>query len=225
MPTHPHASYLKEYQIAIDHLVPAVPAHIKEEAQALHDALLANEKATEKDIQEAVIKIGLVEYPYRHAWEEMVAPIRDEKTRDIVFEHIEPSVRKKIEPCLVSGVSLEQFVRSPLFEELLTPEERYQVEDAMLDAPHHIDEMLSGLITIDNPQYKKAYDAWTKTEEKILKAIEKLDQLKDKDPKWKDEIVDKVARFKEGFSVTEPDPSLEEVEKEIEYWEGVLATE
>ena len=46
--------------------------------------------------------------------------------------------------------------------------------------------------------------------------------MADKDPKWKDEILNKVERFREGFLVTEEDPELEMVEKEIEYWKDTF---
>ena len=225
MPTHPQAAFLKEFEVAIDHLVPTVPADLKKEAQALLTDLKANPKATEDEIRAAVVRIGRAEYPHRHAWAELTTPTKEAKLQEIVFDHIDASVRKKIESCLASGVNLDQFVRSPLFEESLTPEERYQVEDAILDAPHHIDELLEKTITADSPTYKKAYDRWLNEEEKILAAIDKLEAMQHKDPKWKDEIVHKVARFREGFSVTETDPTLEEVEREIEYWEGVLVEE
>ena len=65
---HPFQPFLDEYTLAIRHLALTVPDEVKQEAERLFAALNANEQATEEDIRKALIKTGLAEYPYRHAF-------------------------------------------------------------------------------------------------------------------------------------------------------------
>lgn len=154
---HPHEYLLKEYQVAIDNLAPTVPAEVKQEAQKMHDALLANQAAAKEEIIAAMIKTGQAEYPHRHAYEE----IND------------------------------------------------------------------GQATVDpqSLEYQTALASWQKQEQEIMEKIDELEVLKDQDPKWTAEIADKVRVLREGFLVTERDPDLQEVKKEIEYWQGTLGQE
>ena len=84
------------------------------------------------------------------------------------------------------------------------------------------DDRLSQADVEKDPKYQKLLKKYQTEQEELIKEIEKLDALKTKDAKWKDEIEATVKRLKEGFLVTERDPQKEEIEKEIEYWLGTL---
>ena len=49
-----------------------------------------------------------------------------------MFERLDDEVKKKIQNMTKHGVILEEYVKSSLFEEQLDPDERYQVEQAIL---------------------------------------------------------------------------------------------
>lgn len=75
-------------------------------------------------------------------------------------------------------------------------------------------------------EYKNLVEKWTKTAEQIDSSIEKLKKLgQSATADQKQEIENKVSRFREGFLLTERDPELFEVEKEIEYWADTLSQE
>lgn len=222
---HPHQSLLEEYQIAIQNLVPTVPKEIKEEAQNAHDALAANENATEEQIQEALVKTGRAEYPHRHAFKEMTETVTEAKRVEMVLEHVDETVRGKLKHLLDSNVALDEITKSSMFETDFTPEERYQVEDALLDAADHLKEELAESVQEKSKDYDALVKKWEGVAAKIEEQIAVLESLKNQDAKWRDEIGEKVKRFREGFSVTEQDPELVEVEKEIEYWRGTLGEE
>ena len=58
------------------------------------------------------------------------------------------------------------------------------------------------------------------------KALDELETyVQGADENQKAEIQDKVSRFREGFLVTELDPELEIVKKEIEYWKDLFSAE
>ena len=45
------------------------------------------------------------------------------------------------------------------------------------------------------------------------------------DDSQKQEILNRVQYYREGFLLTEPDPDLDEIEKEIAYWTETFAEE
>ncbi len=223
--SHPHQSLLREYKYAIDHLVPSVPKEVKDEATKMYASLTTNEQATEEQIVEALAKTGRKEYPHRHAYHELTQEVARAKLLKMVSEHVEPGVQKKLAKLLETGASLEEIVRSALFEEQFSPEERYQIQDGIMDAEEHLREELSSTIETQ----KSAYDAlvlkYQSQMEEIQKHIDRLKELANKGPKWKDEILDKARLIESGWAVTEKDPELETVKKEIEYWRGTLGEE
>jgi len=225
MPKHPYASLLKEYKIAIEHLTPTVPGEIKKEAEETLARLEANPNATEEEIRAALFKTWTAEYPHRKAFRELSGGQEVEKRLAIVLDHVDETVRGKLKKHIDAGVPLEEVLRSELFETEFTPEERHQVEDGILDADDHVKEELEKAADATTPAYQKLLKKWHGEEEKIIGKIDELEALKSKDAKWKEEIEQKVARFREGFLVTEPDPTLEDIEKEIEYWKGTFGEE
>jgi hypothetical protein len=222
---HPFNAELEEYQYAINHLSPTVPEAVKEEAQKMHDKLAADEAVSEDKVQEAMFKTGMNEYPHRHAFREMTENMRQERLQEMVLDHLEDDVREKVEPHLESGKTLKEFIKSSTFELELEPEQRFQVEHGLLDAQDHLrDELLKAVKEKQN-EYDAKVEKWQERAENILEKIDALEELKDVDPNWASEIENKVELFRAGFLVTERDPKLETVEKEIEYWEGVLASD
>ncbi len=225
MNLHPHQSLLDEFGIAIKHLAPGVPESVKTEAETALAGLLANENASEEDIWAAMEMTGLAEYPYRHALKELSEANADDRRKEIVLEHVDDAVRAKIAPLLESGVPIEEIVKSGMFETDFTGEERYQVEDALLDAEHHLKEDLEHIPETQIKGFEAKVKVWEKRRDQIVEKIQELESLKDKNAKWKEEIVETVKRLRTGFLVTEKDVELSEVEKEIEYWRGTLADE
>ncbi len=223
--SHPFDSHLKEYQFAIDHLAPTVPTAIKEQAQKMHNALLANLSATDEEIDSALFQTGIAEYPHRHAFKEMTSGDVEARRVEIVFEHVEPEVAEKVKKFIESQVTINELVKSQLFETDFTPEERHQIEDALLDADIHIKEEFGKEVVADAKTYDVLVKKWEGTRDAIVTKIAELDALKSRDEKWREEIEGKVSRLREGFLVTEPDVTQDEVEHEIEYWKGTFGDE
>ncbi len=225
MSRHPFQALLDEYKIAISRLVPTVPKEIKKEAEGMLEALQKNSDATEEEVLASLVKTGMAEYPHRKAFRELTGGQEEKRRLQIVLEHVDENVRTKLKKHLDAGVPLEELVKSHLFETEFTPEERHQIEDGILDADDHVKEELEKAADASTPEYQKLLKKWQVQLEKIVKKIDELEALKDKDPKWKEEIVARVVRLREGLSVTEPDPELVDIEKEIEYWKGTFGEE
>ncbi|MBI4435085.1 hypothetical protein HY630_00270 [Candidatus Uhrbacteria bacterium] len=223
---HPHQSMLEEFQYAIKHFVPTLPPAIKAEAQKIHDDLSKNDALDEAAIKHAFYTIGIKEYPYRRAYQELTSSSAEEMLNKMVLEHVDETVRAVIKPHLDEGVSLEELVSSDLFIESLDAKQRYQVEDGILVAKDKLAEILKNRVGEQATQYQALVDKWTQEAGKIQEAIDTLETLaQGGDENQQAEIKSKVARFREGFLITEPDPELEIVKKETEYWKDTFAQE
>lgn len=217
---------LDEFQFAIKHFVPTLPASIKEEAQRIHENLSGKDSLDEAAIKHAFYTIGIKEYPYRRAYEELTSSTAEEMLTKMVLEHVDETVRGVIKPHLDEGVSLEALVSSDLFTEALDAKQRYQVEDGILVAKDKLAEILKNRVGERAEQYQALVDKWTQEAGKIQTAIDELEQFaQGGDENQQAEIKGKVARFREGFLITEIDPELEIVKKEIEYWKETFAQE
>lgn len=222
---HPHQHLLDEYRISIDKLVPLTPAAIVDEAKRLYADLAGDENASETQIAQALIYVGRKEFPYRKAYEELCASDEEQRLQALVFDRLEPEVKAKVESMTQHGVHVLDYVNSSLFEEQLTGDERYQVEQAILLAHDDLGRQCDERATARKQTYEELVATWKAQEEKLQMLIDQLKGMAERDPKWADEIRGKAEVFEEGWSIVERDPSEEEIRKEIEYWEAVLSEE
>jgi len=217
---------LDEFQFAIRHFVPTLPADIKQEAQRIHDELLSNEETDELAIRQAFYEVGVKEYPFRRAYEELTHSTAESQMKQMVLEHVDEMVRNVIKPHLDAGVRLEELVSSDLFMEQLDAKQRYQVEDGILVAQDKLAEILKGQVGDQSEHYQTLLKKWTGISQAIQTKISELEKYAEGgDENQKAEILGRVMRFREGFLITEPDPELEVVEKEIEYWKDLFSEE
>ena len=223
--SHPPRIFAQGVQISIDKLVPLTPPAVIDEAKKLHEELAGNEAATEKQVHDALVYVGRKEFPYRKAYEELCAGDEEQRLQKDVFERLEPEVREKIHNVTHHGVHVLDYVNSPLFEEQLTGDERYQVEQAILMAHDVLNKQCSERATEREKSYEELVAKWKAEEERLQGLIDTLRGFADRDAKWHDEILGRVATLEEGWSVVERDPTEEEVRKEIEYWTDVFAGE
>jgi len=220
--SHPHEFLLKDYQYAIKHLPPTVPAEIKAEAQKMHDNFLADPNASEDAILEAMAKTGKAEYPFRHAFFELTSLTRLERLKEEVLEHVTEETKKKLEGLLASGANIEEITSSKMFEDDFTAEERFQIECGLVDAGEHLKDELEDLSQKDQTKFDKLVKKYSDQRNEIEKQLTILKALASHDPKWQAEILEKVKAFESGWLITEPDTKLDTVKKEIEYWQSVF---
>jgi hypothetical protein len=214
--SHPHQYLLDEFRLAIERLPATLPKEELEKAKQRLSMLEANEAASEEEIKEALVETGRAEYPHRHALEE-IAPMDSSRRDSLALEVLSPEVREQV------GDSPSGFARDQVFG-TADPELRREVEQALVSADGRMREELTKKASelVVSESYQASLGKWTQRLADIEEAIARLESLAERDPKWKEEIEGKVARYREGLLVTEQDPSLEEIRKEIENWEGVL---
>jgi hypothetical protein len=219
---HPHEYLLKEYRVSIDKLVPLSPPEVKEEAEKIYRELSADENATERQIRQALVYIGKKEYPYRKAYQALCAKDEEKRLQEAALLKLEPSLIEKMKPVLDSGVHLTDYVNSKLFEKDLGAEEKYRVEEAILQAHDVIGKQCDDRAKERGESYTSLVEEAKKEQDEMQKLIDQLRSMSERDPKWASEITDKADQFEEGWSIVERDPTKEEIEKEIENWGTVF---
>ena len=215
---HPHASYLKEFEIAIERLVPTLPAEIRSEAEELHRKLTEESTVAEGQIFDALVTVGKKEFPYRRAYDEMLGEQHEKELERQVLEHVEPNVKKVVEKYLKDGISVDEFVKSDMFEEELTPEERYQVTDGIFVAQDNIRKGAADEVQGQEVRYAELVEKWKGIQNEIHELLDGLREIAAENPKFEEGIMNKVHLFEEGWSVVERDPEIESVKSEIKYW-------
>jgi hypothetical protein len=225
MNTHPHAAFLAELKIAIDKFVPMTPPELIKKAKQTHAALMENEATTAEEIHDAMVEIGREEYPYRKAYHDLCDHDEEKRLKKLVFERIDESVRKKVEEVTQYNVLLDDYVSSEMFENGLTGEERYQVTNAITMAEEVLEKQCDERASDRATKYEDLLAAREKEAKEMQEKIDILKKLAEVHPEHADEIKVVVFRLEEGWSITEPDVSLEELDKEIEYWQTIVLEE
>ena len=206
---HPHQSFLDEFKIAIKKLVPLTPKEIVEEATALHEELLNDPNTSEKQIHQALALIGRKEFPYRKAYEELCAGDEETRLQQAVFERLDESLTDKIRELTRHGVILEEYIKSSLFEDQLSGDERYQVQQAILLADEVLNNQCDERAQKRQVQYDDLVARWKKEADRLQGLIDRLRDFAAEDPKWTGEINSIADRLEEGWSVVEQDPNEE----------------
>ncbi|MBP9827577.1 hypothetical protein KBC55_00285 [Patescibacteria group bacterium] len=219
---HPYQYLLQEYEISIKKLVPLTPPDVIGEAQKLFEDFQRNENVTERQIRQALVHIGKKEYAYRKAYEELCATDEEKRLQSAVIGRLEPAVQVKLQPLFDNGVHVLDYVNSRLFEEQLSSDERYHVEQAILIAHDELKKQCSDRAAERKESYEQLVAKWRAKQNEIQTLIDQLRGMSTRDEKWASEIIGKADQLEEGWSVVERDPDHQEVQKELEYWHTVL---
>ncbi len=198
------------------------PPELIQAAQARHDELLANEGATEKEIHEALANFGRQEYPYRQAYHDLCSGDEEQRLQSLVLERLDETVKNKVLEHTKHGVLIDDYVKSKLFETELTPEERLQIENAILLAEDVLNSQCDDRAAKRKDQYVDLVKKWEGERDRLQKMIDQLRALGQGNAKWGSEISSVADKLEEGWSIVERDPQEEEIKKEIEYWDTVL---
>ena len=216
---------MDEIKIAIEKFVPLTPDDIKKRAEEAFEKLQNTPEISLKDIHNTLVVIGRDEYPYRKAYHDLCDTDEEQRLRKLVLERVDGKVKKVLEEAFSYNILLDDFVRSEMFEDKLNGEERYQVTNAILLAEETLENQCDDRAHTRVGQFE---DFVEKRKEEVKTLQERIDLLKrtaQQYPVHADEITMVVDRLEEGWSITNPDPTREEIDKEIEYWQTVTVEE
>ncbi len=220
--SNPHEYLLQEFKLSVDKLVPLTPPEVVAEAEKLYADLAANESVTERQIRQALIYIGKKEFPYRKAYMELCAKDEEQRLQEVTFKKLDPTLLEKIQKVTDHGVHIVEYTNSKLFERDLSATERYQVEQAMLEAHDVLGKQCDDRAKERKQSYTDLVTEWSAKQQKMQGLIDQLRGMAERDPEHAAEINGKADTFEEGWSIVERDPSEEEIVKEIENWMAVF---
>lgn len=220
---HPNGEMVQDFRKAVAQLVPLTPKAIRDEAMRLADDLEQNESSTVEQIRQALVYVGKKEYPYRKAYQELCAGDEEARLQELVLGKLDESLKAKMEPVVKYGVHILDFVKSSQFESELSDDERSQVDREITAAHDVLDRQCDERAAARRGTYDELVARWTATQTHIQQTIEVLRGMADRDPEYHDDILARVEQFENGWSMVEVDPTVEDVQKEITYWTGVLS--
>ncbi len=220
---HPNEEMIQDFRKAVAQLVPLTPKTIRDEAMQLADDLAENESSTAEQIRQALVYVGKKEFPYRKAYQELCAGDEEARLQELVLGKLDESVKVKMEPVVKYGVHILDFVKSSQFEALLSDDDRSQVDREIHAAHDVLDRQCDERAAARRGTYDELVARWTATQEHIQQMIEVLRGMADRDPEYRDDILARVQQFENGWSMVEVDPTVDDVQKEITYWTGVLS--
>lgn len=229
---HPHAYTLELMKLSIERLPPTFSNERKSHYAALH-AQFAKDRATSYDrIREALVEFGKESWAYRKAYEEMYARFGRSSEESFLLERLDRGVREKYERFIHDGGKLNYVesvksvdeLRAPSpFERYFTPEEKFAIEQALLDARDEARKEINQLVTDKKDvEYAKLVESYRGTQRSLEGKLEELRGLANVSDKWEAEINDRVRTIEEGWSVVEKGMDVVQLEKENEYWRGTL---
>ncbi len=213
-----------ELEFAIKHLPPSMPEETMKRIWDTFNNLKAHEDASEHDVHNAMIEIGKLEWPHRQAYNDMMMACCSKTQHQMLLDALSEKTRKKFIAIGGNDATVQEIVHSKLFEEKLTPEERYEVQEAALNVRLQMFEFMKGQIQARPQEYKERYEKALKEQAAIERGIDDLEKLAAVDEDWRPEILGRVEQMRMGWSIAEPDITLDTVKKEIEYWQGTLTS-
>lgn len=219
---HPHQSFIDQIKISIENFVPLTPGSLTEKANQLVKDIEENPQAPVSQIHQALAEIGREEYPYRKAYHDLCDDDEEARQKKLILERLDDDLKAKLEEAL-QYMLFDDYVASPAFEDL-APEDRAQVDNAYRIAEETLDKQCDERASSRAGQYDELLLKYKDQVKSWQAKIDYLRELGKTSPEHADELNAVADRLEEGWSVTEKDPSEEEIDKEIEYWKTVTAT-
>jgi len=218
------SALISELEFGIKHLPPTLPEDkLQEIDKKVADLNALGDQADDGAVRDVMIATGMIEWPYRQAYKAMSMACCSQTEHQMLVENLRPATSKKFKDIGGDDVSIHELTRSRIFEEKLTPEERYEVQEASLNARFQMIEFMKEQVKNRPKELEERLVEAFANQKKLEDAIDKLEALAQIDPDWAPDIQGKVDQLKLGWSISEPDASLGDVEKEIEYWQETLA--
>lgn len=220
---HPNQALLDELKIATERMPAVVPLESKQKILEFHAKYSADPKASPEEISAAIIEAGRTAWPYRKALGIMIDRYGREKQAAHFKERLTDKLAKKYEDFARLHSDTPDPWRHKDFESAFTADEKFQIEEALLEARDKARDEVEILVSGEKrAEYETELAAWQKKQELLAGKIQELRALADQSEKWAPEILDKVRVFEEGWSAVEKDADMRIVEGEIGYYRDIV---
>lgn len=223
MLTHPHhytLALLKHLLDKADHTLFPAPRLL--ELRKEYALLAASHETSQTKIEQTIARFGKEIWPYQEALEELYRRYGKKKEESLVREKLEAQLREKYDHFLEGGGDLTDF-RHPDIETYFTPEEKFQIGQAVLEASHTV---FKEIASACNVEHKDECEGVISEHKEKLERIEKklvfLKELADTSEKWRPEIEEKIRAFEESFGYLTKTFHEEDIDGAIDYYRGVI---
>lgn len=218
---HPQQEILDQFKNSIEKLVPLTPPEIIEEARTIVSELESDNNTTVEQIRQAFVLFGKKEYPYRKAYEALCAGDEEQRLQEIVLERVDDGTKALMEAVTKYGVHILDFVSSSQFEELPS-DAQIKIDNALREAHDVLNKQCDERAMKRQDDFQALVKQWTKEANEVQMMIDSLRAMAERDETYAPDILAKAREFEEGWSMLEPDPTKEAVQREIDSWITVL---
>ncbi|MDO8505953.1 MAG: hypothetical protein Q7S48_05285 [bacterium] len=221
---HPHyytLSVLKHVLGKTDHTL--FPQERLEEMKKEHAKLEADSTVTQAQIEDMIIRFGKEIWPYQEGLEELYRRHGKAVEEARVREKLTPHLKAKYEQFLASGGSLSDFRRGAATETYFTPEEKFEIGGAVLDA--HATTLHEIASSCRADKQHECEEVIKDHKQKLAHIEEKLIVLRElatRSDKWRPEIEDKIRTFEESFGYLERTFHESDIDGAIDYYDGIM---
>lgn len=221
---HPHhytLSLLKHLLDKADHTL--FPQTRLEELKKEYERVAADQNMGERQIEDTISRFGKEIWPYQEALEELYRRHGKAKEEKLVREKLGPELREKYDRFLAEGGELTDFRRGAQVEVYFTPEEKFQIGQAVVDASHTVLKEIAASCNLEHKAECEEVIADHKTKLlRIEKKLEVLRALAGQSEKWRPEIEDKIRAFEESFGYLTRTFHEADLDGTIDYYQGVI---
>lgn len=221
---HPHhytLSLLKHLLDKTEHTL--FPADRLSEMKEEYEKLAADPTQTLEAIENTIAKFGREIWPYQESLEELYRRHGKSREEERLKEKLNPALRQKYEQFLASGGGLTDFRQGSNTEMYFTPEEKFELGQAVLEAHHTtLQEIATSCRADKQNECEEVINEHKEKIERIDKKLAILRELAATSDKWRAEIEDKIRTFEEAFGYLTKTFHESDLDGTIDYYQGII---
>lgn len=231
---HPYSYTLDLLALAIAHLPPTFSDARREQYKKRLQYYRRHPESAYAEIQHTIAELGKESWPFRKAYEDMYVAYGRSSEESFLLDNLDRGIREKYEAFIHEGgkinhienaKSADDLRKVSPFERYFSPEEKFAIEQALFAARHaarkEIDDLVLGK---KNGEYKKLVKDYVNKQWRLENKLNELRQMADVSEKWQPMVMDRVRTLEEGWSVVERGINEDLLDKELEFWQGTLAS-
>jgi hypothetical protein len=231
-PRHPYEHTMRLLELSLERLPPYFPEQQRTMFLARLEQFKKSAKVPYGDLLRTIVELGKASWALRRAYDAIYAKYGMASEEALLLKNLDDGVRQKFETFITEGGKLDyvaraksaEELRSPSpFEQYFTPEEKFAIEEALLNAKEQARWEINNLCVAEKrPEYQELVAQYQKSQQRVEALIEELRQLAKAGGRWEREILGQVRAFEEGWSVLERGVDEVRVSQELEYWKGTI---
>lgn len=185
---------------------------------------LAADPATTLDtVEKTIITFGKELWPYHEGLEELYRRHGKKKEEARVRETLNPELREKYDRYIAAGGSLGDFRRGSDTEVYFTPEEKYELGHAVVEAHAETMREIAGSCRADKQhECEEVIEDHRNKLTRIEKKLLVLRDLARSSDTWRAEIEDKINVFEHAFGYLERTFHESDLDGTIDYYQGII---